>query len=118
MGQTVAPKRRWAEHRSISKNINKLSYQSHLYAAMNKYGVNNFTFEVVEQCDADTLEEREKEWIIKLSTLEPNGYNILKGGCKLYGENNPFFGKKHSFKTKRRISEKIRVGKPRTKSAQ
>ena len=44
--------------------------------AIQKYGVNNFIFEVIEECSVDMLDEREKYWILKLNTLTPNGYNI------------------------------------------
>ena len=34
-----------------------------------------FRFDVIEFTDVDKLNEREKYWIDKLGTLEPNGYN-------------------------------------------
>ena len=73
---------------------------------MNKYGINNFSFNVIEECDCDVLDDRERYWISKLNTLEPHGYNISNGGRKLFGENNPFYGKQHTEETKNIISEK------------
>lgn len=73
---------------------------------MNAYGIDNFTFEIIEECDYEMLEERERYWIFKLNSLEPNGYNIKPGGCKLFGEDNPFYGKHHTEETKRTLSEK------------
>ena len=73
---------------------------------MNKYGINNFSFNVIEECNCDVLDDRERYWINKLNTLEPYGYNISNGGRKLFGENNPFYGKQHTEKTKNIISEK------------
>lgn len=73
---------------------------------MNKYGINNFSFNVIEECDCDVLDDRERYWIKKLNTLEPYGYNISNGGKKLFGENNPFYGKQHTEETKNIISEK------------
>lgn len=73
---------------------------------MNKYGIDKFSFEVIEECDYSILDEREYYWIKKLNTLEPNGYNIRSGGEKLKGKDNPFYGKHHSKETKEKISKK------------
>lgn len=58
------------------------TFTSYLYNAMNKYGVNNFTITLIENCnDEKTLNEREKFWIRKLKSQDPNiGYNIQEGG--------------------------------------
>ena len=45
---------------------------------MNKYGVENFVFEVIEECD--NTEEREKFWIKELNTYGSTGYNATLGG--------------------------------------
>jgi group I intron endonuclease len=105
VGQTVNPKSRWSKHKSESKK-QTLGYKSILYAAMKEYGVDYFTFEILEECDKDVLEIREKYWISKFGTLDPNGYNISPGGKALFGENNPFYGKFHSKETLDIISEK------------
>lgn len=73
---------------------------------MNKYGIENFSFIIIEECDYEILDEREQYWINKLNTLEPHGYNIKNGGVKLFGKDNPFYGKYHSEDTKRIISKK------------
>lgn len=73
---------------------------------MNKYGIKNFSFKIIEECDYEILDDRERYWINKLNTLEPYGYNIKNGGNKLFGKDNPFYGKHHSEVTKRIISEK------------
>ena len=73
---------------------------------MKKYGVEHFNMRIIEECDYDVIEERERYWIETLNTIEPNGYNILCGGKHLYEKDNPFYGKHHSDDTKRIISEK------------
>lgn len=52
-----------------------------LKKAIEKYGKNNFTKEIVEYCD-DLLILSEKEifWIQKYNSFAPNGYNLAKGG--------------------------------------
>lgn len=52
-----------------------------LYDAMNKYGVENFIIEELEQVeDESKLDEREIYWIQELQTYGSNGYNATKGG--------------------------------------
>ena len=48
-----------------------------LYSAMNKYGVENFTVETIEE--TDNPEEREKYWIEYYGSFK-NGYNATMGG--------------------------------------
>lgn len=70
------PQERWKEHLHDYKSKNK--EKRPLYSAMNKYGVENFVFEVIEECD--NTEEREKFWIKELNTYGSTGYNATLGG--------------------------------------
>lgn len=106
IGQTVNPEARWKKHLSVARG--SYYYRSYFYNAINKYGPDNFTFEVVLECDAEALEEKEQEYIAKYNTLYPNGYNLTPGGKKLYKENNPFYKRQHSEETKLKISLKNR----------
>ena len=52
-----------------------------LYDAMNKYGIENFIIEELEQVkDENLLSEREIYWIKELETYGSKGYNASKGG--------------------------------------
>ena len=51
-----------------------------LYNAMNKYGVEHFYIEKLEECSAEKSAEREEYWITKLNTYGHNGYNATRGG--------------------------------------
>lgn len=52
-----------------------------LYIAMNKYGIENFIIEELEQVEDETqLNERECYWIQELETYGIHGYNATKGG--------------------------------------
>jgi len=77
-GQTrQPPNRRWSQHKQAAKNGGKMI----LYNAIRLHGVENFTFEVV--CECETLEElnvKEIEYISINNSLSPNGYNAGKGG--------------------------------------
>lgn len=72
---TQGLKRRKWQHLSL-----KYSGATILGNAIAKYGDNSFIFKEIDT--ANNIEEliaKEKEWIIKLNTLRPNGYNILPG---------------------------------------
>ena len=100
VGQTIDLERRKMNHFSDLKKGKH--FNPYLQKAYNKYGVDNFDFIVIEECNETLLDEREEYWIQKLCTRKPNGYNILPGGSSLRGENNPFYGKK----TLGRVEEK------------
>lgn len=98
-----------------------------LNRAIDKYGRDNFTKEILEVCsNKKELSEREIYWIDKLNATT-EGYNIALGGAggdtysmnpdledikeKFRGENNHFYGKKHTEKSKKKIADSKR-GKP------
>lgn len=61
----------------------KTYFQKHstpLYIAMQKYDIDNFKFEVVEECSVAELNEKEVYYIQLYKTQVPNGYNIQMGG--------------------------------------
>lgn len=81
IGQTTNYKRRFAEHkRQRSGN----EPEKVLYQAFSKYGIENFNFEIIEECE--NYNEREIFWIKYYNSLVPNGYNMTEGG-----ENPPVF---------------------------
>lgn len=69
IGQSVDIVRRWRNHRGSYQTEDKA-----LYRAMRKYGLENFTFEVLEECDVAALNERELYWIREYDSYN-NGYN-------------------------------------------
>ena len=53
----------------------------HLQYAWDKYGEENFSFYIIEECSVDMLDEREKYYIAKYqSNNDMYGYNIESGG--------------------------------------
>jgi len=49
--------------------------------ALRKYGVENFKWEIIFQCNSLTeCQEKEKYFIKKYNTISPNGYNLTEGG--------------------------------------
>ena len=83
IGQSANIERRFKEH--CYKG-----YRSRIMLdiAIKKYGKENFTFEVVEECEPDKLNERETYWIKYYNTVE-SGYNSSYGGdFQSRGSNN------------------------------
>ena len=62
IGQSVDIHRRWRMEVADSKNANNHSYDYPLMKAFRKYGIDNFKFEIIEECPRDKLDEREDYW--------------------------------------------------------
>lgn len=82
VGQTNNIQKRFNGHKSDSYNKNSHSYNYPLHNAIRKYGLENFSFEVIESgLTQEEANEREKYWIKeKKSHISQNGYNITFGG--------------------------------------
>lgn len=86
IGQTIRqdPTKRW--------RIGGKGYKREVfYKAIQKYGWENFTHEILEEVEAGTKEELvqklnqlEEDYIIKYSTLFPNGYNLCSVGLNSF----------------------------------
>ena len=61
VGQAVNISDRWKQH--IKRGIGaEAPTRNKLYPAMQEIGVENFTFEIIEECDRSLLNEREDYW--------------------------------------------------------
>lgn len=69
IGQSIHIEKRWMEHCIPST-------KSLVGKAINKYGKENFSFQIIEQCEEHLLNERESYYIQYYQSLVPNGYNI------------------------------------------
>lgn len=73
--------KRFQEHINDSK---RTRYEKRpLYNAMNKYGINHFQIQLVEECSVSELSDREIYWIQYYNSFN-NGYNATKGGDGAY----------------------------------
>lgn len=77
IGQSTNIKKRRTNHKSWAKCLRDTSY---IDSEMSKYGFDNFTFEILEECNPEELDEREQYYIKKYNTVVPFGYNKTKGG--------------------------------------
>lgn len=126
IGKTV----KQIKHRFQSHCYYALKRESptHLHRAIRKYGRDNFIFEEIETCKESILSEREIYWIAELSP----DYNMTLGGEGMLGykftdeqkkrssesrkglnvgEDNHFYGRKHTTETRKAISKKLK-GRP------
>ena len=81
--------------------------QTHFHRALRKYSKENFEWSIIHKCKTEKeLNETEIHLIDKFDTLK-NGYNLTLGGDGASsGENNSFYGKHHTEKTKEIIRQK------------
>lgn len=81
IGQAINLEEQYKKH---LKNINDLSRQELLYQAIRKYGLNNFSYQILEQFEEynpNQLNELEIYYIKQIyNSLMPNGYNMIPGG--------------------------------------
>lgn len=98
IGQTKNPKRRW--YSLCCNNDNQK-----ITKAIQKHGKENFKMEILETCNIEKIDEREKYWIDKLNTYRGEGYNEHCGGRTLgEGKEHPRTGKE----TPEKVKEKMR----------
>lgn len=85
IGQSIDIEARWAAHCYAARG-NKDQYPLHV--AMRTQGVENFSYEIIETCAREELDEKEIAWIEYYDSYR-NGYNGTPGGSQVQGENNP-----------------------------
>lgn len=80
IGKSINIEDRWKYH--IQNKDSQREYDKPLYKAFRKYGIENFTFEILEEVINDSeLNEREKYWIEYYDCYGSNkGYNATQGG--------------------------------------
>ena len=79
IGQAANLADRWKDHIKAGLGIDTPSNM--LYTAMIKDGVENFTFEVLEECERSALNDRET-YYIEFYRSQEHGYNMTKGGAR------------------------------------
>ena len=81
IGQSTNIERRFKEHKRRAFNPSIKFYNCPLYLAIRKYGIDNFSFLILEECEKKDLDKREKYWINYYETNDSLfGYNLTKGG--------------------------------------
>ena len=79
IGSSTRVEKRWQQHKNDAFNSSPKNkkYQYPLYQAFRKYGIENFSFEILKDgfSSTDEMEKYEQEMIFQYQTLAPNGYN-------------------------------------------
>ena len=78
IGQSIDIEKRWSVHIAFSKS-NNIKYKNKLHLAMEKEGIENFSFSILEECSQEELDEKEKYWINFYNSIQ-EGYNNTDGG--------------------------------------
>ena len=96
IGQSIDIHRRYSEHKR-SGQPEKYSHKgerdlnSPIHLAMQKYGVENFTLSILEECSKEQLNEKQKYWIKKYNSCDKTiGYNVSEGGQDKVGAKGEF----------------------------
>lgn len=79
IGQSTDIKRRWKDHHKEAFWDNSPEYEYPLYRAIRKYGLQNFSFEIIEECSKNDLNSKEKFYITQYDSYK-TGYNQTEGG--------------------------------------
>lgn len=69
IGQSVHIERRFVEHCMPHS-------QSIISKAIRNFGKENFSFEILEECNISELDSKEAFWIKYYNSIVPNGYNV------------------------------------------
>ena len=100
VGQSVNISNRFIRHKTLLKH-NK-HYNRHLQNSHNKYGLEQFEFIVLEECEEHFLDLREQHWIDSHDEAKLYNHELFvedRSGCR-----NSFYGKHHTVKTKEKMS--------------
>lgn len=81
IGQSKKIRERWREHMKCGLGIDTPAANK-LYQAMIKEGIDNFTFELLEECPSQLLDEKETFYISLYNSYD-YGYNNNRGNKKV-----------------------------------
>ena len=82
IGQSINLEARYQRHKRDWVNGT-----TNFYKAIQKYGWNNFSYEVIENCLETELNEKEQFWVNYYDSYN-NGYNMTLGGSNQHSVNH------------------------------
>lgn len=78
IGQSLNIKTRWRDHMKCGVGATSASSSNQLYAAMRRDGIENFSFELLDECPKEDLYAKEK-YFIELYQTDKVGLNSTRG---------------------------------------
>lgn len=86
IGQSVDVHARLLDHKRVNERpLSTVQHKYPLYRALKKYGLENFSYELIEECKKEELDDKEIYWIAYYHTYindpQCNGYNLTMGGA-------------------------------------
>ena len=97
VGQSINLIKRWNQHKTESRrNVPRTIIDK----ALKKYGIENFDFDIILECDLDMLDKWETDMINLYDCVRPKGYNVNPTGRGL------------SDSTKRLLSYRMKENNP------
>lgn len=84
IGKSNDIKRRFKEHQQKSYEQSRIPFDSYI----KEKGIESFTYEILEECSIDELNEKEQYWINKLNATQ-SGNKFDGGLTDVVGNNNP-----------------------------
>jgi group I intron endonuclease len=100
IGQSVDVFKRWQGHSNLA-----VKKKSAIQNAFVLYGIDKFSFEVVEECEREMLNDREVHWIAYFGSFGQGGYNLTSGGGQAYIFSEETKEKQSAAKKGKKLSE-------------
>lgn len=89
IGQSIDIEKRFKQHKKKAFSKKDKEYNKYLYRAFRKYGLDNFSFEILELCLPEELRDKENYYIRKFNSNnrkigynETSGYEFSQYGCR------------------------------------
>jgi hypothetical protein len=100
------------KHKTTDVDDNYMGSGKYIHRAISKYGIENFTKEILFQFDNEAdMNAKEAEIVTEEFCLREDTYNIAlggKGGWDVTKSKTAFLGKTHSIETRKKIAESSR----------
>jgi len=108
IGKTNNLYKRLSAHKNDRRSI------THLTNAIDKYGIDNFECQIIEEnISKEKIKEKEIFYIKEFDSYKSNNYNSTAGGDGfLSGKDHPFYGKKRPKEVIKKISQTKKKNHP------